>query len=252
MKTQKYPIQLITKRDRPFKRGKTKTFRGSTPKPRKGFKASWGYAGRDFTFNGSPKKRKKTKSKLKEATKTKQYIELIRSWNKTHNLVSQSQEQNLDHHIEDSLSVFEGVGRAVVDLGSGGGLPGIPLAIKGPEKEVVLVESNSKKASFLLNTINKLGLKNARVINARIEDIDPAALPKNYEIIARAVGSTEKLVKLTKKHLDQPGTKLKLMKTEDQLNGETLPPGYAIKKTLKIPSKGKDKGRILVTIEKDG
>ena len=88
---------------------------------------------------------------MKEAAKTKQYTELIRSWNKTHNLVSQSQAQNLDQHIEDSLSVFEGVGQVVVDLGSGGGLPGIPLAIKGPEKQVVLVESSSKKASFLLN-----------------------------------------------------------------------------------------------------
>ena len=189
---------------------------------------------------------------MKEAAKTKQYTELIRSWNKTHNLVSRSQAQNLGHHIEDSLSVFEGVGQVVVDLGSGGGLPGIPIAIKGPEKQVILVESSSKKASFLLNTINKLGLKNAKVIHARIEDVDPATLPKNYEIIARAVGSTEHLIGLTKKHLDQSGTRLKLMKTEDQLNGETLPPGYVIKKTLKIPSKGKDKGRILVTIEKDG
>ncbi len=189
---------------------------------------------------------------MKEETKTKQYTELIRYWNKTHNLVSKSQAQNLDQHIEDSLSVFEGVGRVVVDLGSGGGLPGIPIAIKGPEKRVILVESSSKKASFLLNTTNKLGLKNVKVIHARIEDVDPASLPKNYEIIARAVGPTKHLVGLTKKHLDQPGTKLKLMKTEDQLNSETLPPGYAIKKTLKIPSKGKDKGRILVTIEKDG
>ena len=189
---------------------------------------------------------------MKEGTKTKQYAELILSWNKTHNLVSQSQAKNLDHHIEDSLSVFADIGQVVVDLGSGGGLPGIPIAIKGPEKQVVLVESSSKKASFLLNTINKLSLKNAKVIHARIEDVDPAILPKNYEIIARAVGSTEHLIGLTKKHLDQPGTKLKLMKTKDQLNGETLPPGYVIKKTLKIPSKGKDKGRILVTIEKDG
>ena len=115
-----------------------------------------------------------------------------------------------------------------------------------------MVEGNSKKASFLLNTTNKLGLKNVKVINARIEEVDPTTLPKNYEIIARAVGSIEHLIGLTKKHLDQPGTKLRLMKTEHQLKSETLPPGYTIKKTLKIPSKGKDKGRILVTIEKDG
>ena len=72
---------------------------------------------------------------MKEEAKTKKYIELIQSWNKTHNLVSQSQEQKLGHHIEDSLSVFDGVGRVVVDLGSGGGFPGIPIGIKGPEKK---------------------------------------------------------------------------------------------------------------------
>ena len=189
---------------------------------------------------------------MKEEDKTKQYAELILSWNKTHNLVSQSQAKNLDHHIEDSLSVFDDIGQAVVDLGSGGGFPGIPIAIKGPEKQVVLVESSSKKASFLLNASNRLSLNNVTVINARIEDVDPTTLPKNYEIIARAVGSAEHLIGLTKIHLDQPGTKLRLMKTEDQIKSETLPPGYTIKKTLKIPSKGKDKGRMLVTIEKDG
>ena len=120
------------------------------------------------------------------------------------------------------------------------------------KKQVILVESNSKKASFLLNTKNKLNLTNVSVIHSRIEDIGPAQLPEGYEIIARAVGSIENLIKLTKKHLDRPGTKLKLMKTEDQLSGEPLTPGYTIKKILKIPSKGKDKGRILVTIEKDG
>ena len=189
---------------------------------------------------------------MKEEDKKKQYADLILSWNKTHNLVSHSQAKNLDHHIEDSLSVFDDIGQAVVDLGSGGGFPGIPIAIKGPEKQVVLVESSSKKASFLLNASNRLGLKNVTVIHARIEDVDPTTLPKNYEIIAMAVGSAEHLIGLTKKHLDQPGTKLRLMKTGDQIKSETLPPGYTIKKTLKIPSKGKDKGRMLVTIEKDG
>ena len=185
-------------------------------------------------------------------TKTKKYKELLRFWNKTHNLVSQAQANNLDEHIEDSLSIFEQTGQILVDLGSGGGLPGIPIAIKGPEKQVILVESNSKKASFLLNTTNKLNLKNVSVINSRIEDLKPTELPENCEIIARAVGSTEHLIRLTKKHLDRPGTTLKLMKTKEQLRDEPLPPNFIIKKIYKIPSKEKDKDRILVTIEKDG
>jgi len=189
---------------------------------------------------------------LNKKNKTKKYKELLQLWNKTHNLVSQTQANNLDEHIEDSLSIFEQTGHVLVDLGSGGGLPGIPIAIKGPEKRVILVESSSKKASFLLNTINKLNLKNVSVINSRIEDLKPTELPKNCEIIARAVGTTEHLIKLTQRHLDRPGTKLKLMKTEEQLRDEPLPANFTIKKIYKIPSKEKDKDRILVTIEKDG
>ena len=64
------------------------------------------------------------------------------------------------------------IGDYVVDLGSGGGLPGIPLAITNPQKQFLLVESNTKKASFLLNTVTKLNLHNTEVINDRIENID--------------------------------------------------------------------------------
>ena len=107
---------------------------------------------------------------MKSQNKTEEYTNLIRAWNKTHNLISKAQASKFDEHIDDSLSVFEDVGRVLVDIGSGGGLPGIPIAIKGPNKQIVLVESNSKKAAFLLNTKNRLDLKNVTVINARIED----------------------------------------------------------------------------------
>lgn len=189
---------------------------------------------------------------MKELTLIKQYIELIQFWNKTHNLVSRDQANNLQKHIEDSFSIFNHIGPVVVDIGSGGGFPGIPIAIKGPTKKVVLVESNQKKASFLLNTVNKLSLKNTTVINTRIEGLCPAELPNNYELVARALGTTQDVIVLTKKHLDHAGTKLKLMKTNEQMKDEPLPPGYIIKKINKIPSKEKDKERILVTIEKDG
>ena len=189
---------------------------------------------------------------MKDRERIEEYVELIRSWNKTHNLVSKGQANNIHEHIEDSLSVSKHTGRVLVDLGSGGGLPGIPIAIKGPEKRVFLVESNTKKASFLLNATNKLNLKNVSVINSRIEDVDPSGFPARYEIIARAVGKTEHIIGLTKRHLDGPGVQLKLMKTEGQVKEEPVPQNYVIKKIDKIPSKGKDKGRILVTIEKNG
>lgn len=177
------------------------------------------------------------------------YKELLLKWNKTHNLVSKSQAQNLDEHIEDSLSVSNFLGPEILDLGSGGGFPGIPLAIKNPEKKLHLVESNAKKAAFLLNTTNQLELKNIKVYNKRIEDLRPEEFPAALEIITRAFGSATQIIKSSERFLSYPGTALKLMKTTQQYKEEQLPAGYEETKLEKILLKGKDKGRILVTIE---
>jgi len=177
------------------------------------------------------------------------YEKLLVSWDKTHNLISFGQRKNLKQHIEDSLSVSLMIGDFVVDLGSGGGLPGIPLAITNPNKQFLLVESNTKKASFLLNTVTKLCLNNAEIINDRIENIDHSNFPDCFDIISRAVGSAEANIALTAELLKKKGVFLKLMKTEDQFFKEQLPDGYNVKKIDKFPSKTKDKTRILVTIE---
>ena len=177
------------------------------------------------------------------------YEKLLVSWDKTHNLISFGQRKNLKQHIEDSLSVSLMIGDFVVDLGSGGGLPGIPLAITNPNKQFLLVESNTKKASFLLNTVTKLCLNNAEIINDRIENIDHSNFPDCFDIISRAVGSAEANIALTAELLKKKGVFLKLMKTEDQFFKEQLPAGYNVKKIDKFPSKTKDKTRILVTIE---
>jgi len=177
------------------------------------------------------------------------YKELLLKWNKTHNLVSKSQAQNLDEHIEDSLSVSNFLGPEILDLGSGGGFPGIPLAIKNPGKKLHLVESNAKKAAFLLNTTNQLELKNIKVYNKRIEDLRPEEFPAALEIITRAFGSATQIIKSSERFLSCPGNVLKLMKTTQQYKEEQLPTGYEETKLEKILLKGKDKGRILVTIE---
>ena len=177
------------------------------------------------------------------------YETLLISWNRTHNLISKSQTTFLKEHIQDSLAISSKLQRCLVDLGSGGGLPGIPIAIANPEKTVILVESNTKKSSFLLNATGRLGLKNTQVINERIEKIDPSTLPVQFDIVSRAVGSIKTNINLVSGLLKNKSTELKLMKTEDQLDQEKIPPGYIIKKIDKFPSKTKDKTRILVTIE---
>ena len=177
------------------------------------------------------------------------YKELLLKWNKTHNLVSKSQARNLDEHIEDSLSVSDLLGPEVLDLGSGGGFPGIPLAIKNPTKNFYLVESNAKKSAFLLNTSNQLELKNVKVYNKRIEELLPERFPNNLEIITRAFGSAAQTIKSSEHFLSCVNNSLKLMKTAQQYKEEELPEGYKETKQEKILLKGKDKGRILVTIE---
>ena len=179
------------------------------------------------------------------------YETFLISWNRTHNLISKSQTTFLKEHIQDSLAISSKLQRCLVDLGSGGGLPGIPIAIANPEKTVILVESNTKKSSFLLNATGRLGLKNTQVINERIEKIDPSTLPEQFDIVSRAVGSIKTNINLVCGLLKNKRTELKLMKTEDQLDLEKIPPGYRIKKIDKFPSKTKDKTRILVTIERE-
>ena len=177
------------------------------------------------------------------------YETFLISWNRTHNLISKSQTTFLKEHIQDSLAISSKLQRCLVDLGSGGGLPGIPIAIANPEKTVILVESNTKKSAFLLNVTGRLGLKNTQVINERIEKIDPSTLPEQFDVVSRAVGSIKTNINLVSGLLKNKRTELKLMKTEDQLDQEKIPPGYRIKKIDKFPSKTKDKTRILVTIE---
>lgn len=177
------------------------------------------------------------------------YETFLISWNRTHNLISKSQTTFLKEHIQDSLAISSKLQRCLVDLGSGGGLPGIPIAIANPEKTVILVESNTKKSAFLLNATGRLGLKNTQVINERIEKIDPSTLPEQFDIVSRAVGSIKTNINLVSDLFKNKRIELKLMKTEDQLDQEKIPPGYIIKKIDKFPSKTKDKTRILVTIE---
>ena len=171
------------------------------------------------------------------------------AWNKTHNLISKKQAQNIEDHIADSLIISPLLKKSIVDLGSGGGLPGIPLAITNPNKEFYLIESNTKKSSFLLNTISRLGLENTSVINQRIEKTETKTFPESFDIVCRAVGPAELIISLSAPLLKKKGVELKLMKTQEQFDQERIPSGYLVKKIDKFPSKAKDKTRILVTIE---
>ena len=185
---------------------------------------------------------------MRDKQKIKKYKDLLLQENQKQNLISRKQENNIDNHIKDCLSISSHLSSNIMDLGTGGGLPGIPLAIEDPRKRIYLVGASQKKCSFLLHTKNLLGLENLHVINKRGEDLHLKDFAEDMDIVTRAFGTAEKTIKTTKKLLENPKNQLKLMKTEEALKEEKIPKGYEVKKIEDLDSKDKYKRRILVTI----
>ncbi|MGV8991979.1 MAG: 16S rRNA (guanine(527)-N(7))-methyltransferase RsmG [Thiobacillus sp.] len=136
------------------------------------------------------------------------YLALLDKWNRVYNLTAvRDVERMVRHHLLDSLATvpyFQG-GRPdlvrVLDVGSGGGLPGIPLAIARPELQVTLIDSIAKKTAFLLQAKTELGLANLQVVTGRVEDFKPET--KFDVITSRAFSDLKEFVTLTR-HLLSP------------------------------------------------
>ena len=128
------------------------------------------------------------------------YVQLLNKWNKVYNLTAVREPQEMiTRHILDSLSLLPFVsGRRVLDVGSGAGLPGIPLAIVCPERAFVLLDSNSKKTRFMQQAVWELGLGNVQVVHARVEDFAPEVLfdvvvSRAFAAIADMLGNSGRL-----------------------------------------------------------
>lgn len=103
------------------------------------------------------------------------YVQLLEKWNRSFNLTAlREPEEMVTYHLLDSLSVLPHLpGNSVLDVGSGAGLPGIPLAIARPDKSFVLLDSNGKKTRFMQQAVYELGLANVTIARARIEQYRP-------------------------------------------------------------------------------
>lgn len=114
------------------------------------------------------------------------YMALIQKWNQKFNLVGTSDTEALLHkHILDSLAVVTYIdGKNIIDVGSGAGLPGIPLAITLPKKQFTLIDTNGKKARFMRQAVIELKLENVQVIHGSVHDYRVDSWPDT--VIARA------------------------------------------------------------------
>ena len=179
------------------------------------------------------------------------YLELLQKWNKVHNLTAvRDPAEMVTLHLLDSLSVLPHINvERLLDVGSGAGLPGIPLAVCRPDLQVTVMDASQKKASFMRQAKAELGLGNLEVVCGRVEQYQP---PRIFDaIISRAFSDLKEFVSLTR-HLLMPGGSWLAMKgarPHDEL--ARLPHDVQVIDILPLHVPGLDAQRHLVVLSFD-
>ena len=135
---------------------------------------------------------------LEAQQKLLQYLSLLSKWNKVYNLTAvRDPLETVTLHLLDSLSVLPHIqARNLLDVGSGGGLPGIVLAICLPQLKVTTIDTVQKKTIFMRQVKGELGLNNLEVVHARVENYQPGE--KFEAIISRAFSEIPSFIRLTR------------------------------------------------------
>jgi len=183
-------------------------------------------------------------------TKLLEYLALLEKWNQVYNLTAiRDADKMVSGHLLDCLAAAPYVsGARVLDVGSGAGFPGIPLAVAKPDAQVVLLDSNHKKAAFLKQAGAELQLRNATVVCERVESWRPAA--KFDCIISRAFAEIAEFVTLTM-HLLAPGGVLAAMKGVHPFEEiDRLPRDFRVMHVHRLAVPGLGAERHLVLIER--
>jgi 16S rRNA (guanine527-N7)-methyltransferase len=162
------------------------------------------------------------KSHPEVVEKLEQYLALITKWNKVTNLTSiDNPDQMVVLHLLDSLSIQPYLsGHRILDVGSGAGLPGIPLALINQDKDFILLDSNGKKTRFMVQAAIELGIRNIEVVHSRAQDFQG----EFDHVVCRAFAGTDDFVK-TCSHLLAPGGTLLAMKGPAE-SAVTRQPGF--------------------------
>lgn len=175
-----------------------------------------------------------------------QYLALLHKWNRVYNLTAiRDEAKSVSHHLLDSLAVVPHVwGGRLLDVGTGPGLPGIPLAIARPDLNVVMLDSNHKKLAFVTQVVGELGLPNAGVERTRVEQWHPA---EGFDtVISRAFAELPDFLRLAG-HLVAPGGRLLAMKgLHPHEEIAAMPKGFICERVLTLNVPGVDSRHLVV------
>ena len=175
------------------------------------------------------------------------FRDLLLKWNRTYNLTAlRDPQQVISHHLLDALAILPHVGAGpLLDVGSGGGLPGIPLAIARPDLSVTLVDTVQKKATFLQQAAIELELKSVAVHHARVEEMQG----QYAQISSRAFAEIGLFISLTR-HLLAPNGRwlaMKGVRPDDEIGA--LPADIAVGSIVQLTVPGLDAERHLIILK---
>ncbi len=159
------------------------------------------------------------------------FIEQLAKWNKTFNLTAIHSEQDMvGQHLMDSLSIAPYVtGKRILDVGSGAGLPGLPLAFLYPDKKFVLLDSNGKKTRFMTQVVIDLGLSNVQIVQSRVEEYQA---PPFDQVLCRAFAPLATIVTKVSHLVAEGGT---LLAMKGKRIDTQLEPGVPLRLSRVIP-----------------
>ena len=177
-------------------------------------------------------------------------------WNRTYNLTAiREPEKMVTHHVLDSLAVLPHIAApdgptaiSLLDVGSGAGLPAIPLAIARPQWRIVALDSNHKKSAFVQQAAIELALANVEAIIARVEDYRPAQ-PFDV-VISRAYSDLATFAEAGVKHLAAGGQLVAMKGVRPDEEITQLPPSFRVVATPALAVPGIDAARHLVVMER--
>lgn len=177
------------------------------------------------------------------------FLALLNKWNKAYNLTAVRDERVMvSRQLLDSLSILPWVTTGhLLDVGAGGGLPGIPLAIVCPDKRFTLLDSNGKKTRFLNQCVLELGLSNVEVIHGRAEDCQPDQ--PFTQISSRAFTALANLVTWCDQLLATDGQFLAMKGQYPDDEAAALPAGWQVESShaLKVPGADGERHLLIVT-----